>query len=65
MARSGLVTWRPARVGVERGSDRSRGVAVTDLLGTDDPTAANCSIAVDVAAEAFRRYFLDRIGGLP
>jgi purine nucleosidase len=65
VARPDLVTWRPARVSVERGSDRTRGVAVTDLLGTDDPPAANCSIAVDVAAEEFRCYFLDRIGGLP
>jgi purine nucleosidase len=64
VARPDLVTWRPARVSVERGSDHTRGVAVTDLLGTDDPPAANCSIAVDVAAEAFRSYFLDRIGGL-
>jgi inosine-uridine nucleoside N-ribohydrolase len=65
VARPDLVTWRPARVSVERGSDHTRGVAVTDLLGTDDPPAANCSIAVDVAAEAFRSYFFDRIGGLP
>jgi purine nucleosidase len=65
VARPDLVTWRPARVSVERGSDHTRGVAVTDLLGTDDPPTANCSIAVDVAAEAFRSYFLGRIGGLP
>ena len=37
VARPDLVTWRPARVSVERGSDRTRGVAVTDLLGTDGP----------------------------
>jgi len=65
VARPDLVVWRPALVGVERGSDRTRGVVVTDLLGSDDPPAANCSIAVDVAAEAFRSYFLDRIGELP
>ncbi len=65
VARPDLVTWRPARVSVERDSDRTRGVAVTDLLGTDDPPDANCSIAVDVDAEAFRAYFLDRIGTLP
>jgi purine nucleosidase len=65
VARPDLVTWRPARVSVERGSDRTRGVAVTDLLGTDDPPSANCSIAVNVDIGAFRSYFLERIGGLP
>jgi len=65
VARPDLVTWRPARVSVERGSGLTRGVAVTDLLGAADPPAANCSIAVDVAVGAFRSYFLERIGGLP
>jgi purine nucleosidase len=65
VARPDLLTWRPARVSVECDSDRTRGVAVTDLLGTDDPPEANCSIAVDVDADAFRSYFLDRIGTLP
>ncbi len=65
VARPDLVTWRPARVHVERGSDRTRGVVVTDLLGTDDPPAPNCSIAVAVDADAFRSYFLERIGSLP
>jgi purine nucleosidase len=65
VARPDLVTWRPARVDVERGSDRSRGVAITDLLGTDDPPDPNCTVAVDVDVAAFRSYFLERIGGLP
>jgi purine nucleosidase len=65
VVRPDLVTWRRARVTVERGSDRTRGVAVTDLLGTDDPPAANCSIAVDVDVDGFRSYFLERIGTLP
>jgi purine nucleosidase len=65
VARPDLVTWRRARVDVERGSDRARGVAVTDLLGTDAPSEANCSIAVEVDVDAFRSYFLARIGGLP
>jgi purine nucleosidase len=65
VARPDLVTWRPARVSVERAGDRTRGVAVTDLLGSDNPPSANCMIAVDVDAEAFRSYFLDRIGTLP
>jgi purine nucleosidase len=65
VARPDLVTWRPAFVTVERSSDRTRGVAVADLLGMDNPPTANCSIAVDVDADAFRAYFLERIGGLP
>jgi purine nucleosidase len=64
VARPDLVTWRPARVTVERGSDRTRGVAIADLLGADQPADANCSIAVDVDAPAFRSYFHERIGGL-
>jgi purine nucleosidase len=60
-----LITWRPAYVTVERTSDRTRGVAVCDLLGTDDPPAANCSVAVDVDSAAFRHHFLDRIATLP
>lgn len=65
VARPDLVTWREAHVDVERGSDRTRGVVVTDLLGSDHPPEANCSIAVDVDVEAFRSYFLDRIATLP
>ena len=60
-----LVTWRPAYVIVEHGSDRTRGVAVTDLLGSDTPPAPNASVAVDVDAEGFRDHFLDRIATLP
>jgi purine nucleosidase len=64
VARPDLVTWRPAQVGVERAGPRTRGVVVTDLLGTDHPPAANCQIAVAVDAAAFRAYFLMRIGAL-
>jgi purine nucleosidase len=60
-----LVTWRPAYVTVERGSDHTRGVVVTDLLGSDDPPTANCSVGVEVDAEAFRRRFLGRLETLP
>jgi purine nucleosidase len=65
VTRPDLVTWRDAHVSVERTSDATRGVVVTDLLGSDHPPPANCRIAVDVDAEAFRDYFLDRIGVLP
>jgi purine nucleosidase len=64
VVRPELVTWRPAHVGVERGSDATRGVVVTDLLGSDAPPPPNCSIAFDVDADAFREYFLKRIGML-
>jgi len=60
-----MLTWRPARVSVERASDRTRGVAVTDLLVSADAPEPNCAIAVDVDADGFRRYFLDRISRLP
>ena len=60
----GLVTWRPAYVTVETGSDRTRGVAVADLLGDAHPPQQNCHIGVDVDAERFRRLFLDRISTL-
>src|SRR3954452_18454918 len=48
VSRPDLVVWRSACVTVERGSDTTRGVVITDLLGSDDPPVANCSIAVDV-----------------
>jgi purine nucleosidase len=60
-----LVTWRPAHVTVERASDRTRGVVVTDLLGSDTPPAANAAVAVDVDAHGFRDHFLSRIATLP
>jgi purine nucleosidase len=63
--RPDLVVWRDAHVVVERGSDRTRGVVVTDLLGSDNPPSANCRIATDVDADAFLGYFLERIGSLP
>lgn len=65
VVRPELVTWRPAYVTVETGSDRTRGVAVADLLGQVEPPAANCRIGVDVDADGFRRYFLDRLSTLP
>jgi purine nucleosidase len=65
VARPELVTWRRARVAVERHGARTRGVAVTDLLGSADPVEANARIAVDVDAAAFRAYFLDRLASLP
>jgi purine nucleosidase len=60
----GLVTWRDACVSVETATDRTRGVAVADLLTTDAPPPANCRIGVAVDAAAFARRFLGRIGSL-
>lgn len=65
VARPDLLTWRPAHVEVEQASDRTRGVAVTDLLGSADPPPANCAIAVDVDVDAFRGWFLERMSALP
>jgi purine nucleosidase len=60
----GLLTWRPAHVAVETGSELTRGVAVADLLGGDQPPEANCQIATDVDAEAFVELFLERVSAL-
>jgi purine nucleosidase len=65
VARPDLVTWRPAHVVVERHGERTRGVAVTDLLAAESPPEANCRIAVEVDADAFRAYFLQRLAQLP
>jgi purine nucleosidase len=64
VARPDLITWRRAQVSVERHGERTRGVAIADLLAQEDPPESNCSIAVDVDATAFRTYFLDRLGSL-
>jgi purine nucleosidase len=64
VTRPELLTWRPARVSVETASSVTRGVTVADLLTTDSPPPANCQIATDVDAGAFRELFLDRIARL-
>jgi purine nucleosidase len=65
VVRPDLVTWRPAHVTVETASDRTRGVAVADLLGAASPPRANCLIGVDVDPAGFRRHFIDRLSVLP
>ncbi len=60
-----LVQWRAASVAVETASERTRGVAVADLLTTDDPPAPNCQIAVGVDVDAFTELFFQRIRSLP
>jgi purine nucleosidase len=53
-----LLTWREAHVDVETAGERTRGVAVADLLATDAPPEPNCRIAVDVDTEGFREHLL-------
>ncbi len=53
-----LITWRDTHVRVDTG-DQARGAMITD-----DGTAANATIAVDVDAEGFTRFFLDRLSEL-
>lgn len=60
-----LLTWRDAHVQVETATERTRGVAVADLLTTDAPPAANCRIAVGVDTAAFREHLLALLGTLP
>jgi purine nucleosidase len=64
VSRPELVTWRPAYVAVEAASDLTRGVAVADLLGGDQPPAANCQIATAVDAGTFVELFLARVSAL-
>jgi len=59
-----LITWRPAHVGVVTGPSIARGMTVADLLTSDSPPAANCSIAVDVDAAAFTDHFVEQISRL-
>lgn len=65
VARPDLVTWRPARLAVETGSEVTRGVAVADLLRWEDPPEPNCRVATAVDHEAFRSLFLERMASLP
>ncbi len=65
VAQPGLLTWRQAYVGVETAGERTRGVAVADLLTTDPVPEPNCRIAVAVDVDGFRDHLLERLGSLP
>jgi purine nucleosidase len=65
VSRPDLLDWRAAHVSVETASDRTRGVAVTDLLTTDAAPTPNCRIAADVDVDGFRAHLLDRLATLP
>lgn len=56
-----LLQWAPAHVAFATGSERTRGIAVADLLDSSTPPEPNCRIATDVDAEAFRAHFISRI----
>jgi inosine-uridine nucleoside N-ribohydrolase len=59
-----LVTWAPAHVAVETGSQVTRGVTIADLLTSDSPPEPNCEIATAVDVDGFTRLFLDRMASL-
>jgi purine nucleosidase len=65
VSRPDLLTWRAAHVAVETAGDRTRGVAVADLLTTDSPPAPNCRIAVAVDTQGFREHLLGALAHLP
>jgi purine nucleosidase len=64
VTRPELLTWRDAFVTVETATERTRGVAVADLLTGHRPPEPNCRIAVDVDVDAARRHLLGRLGSL-
>jgi inosine-uridine nucleoside N-ribohydrolase len=65
LSRPDLLTWRPAHVRVETAGERTRGVAVADLLTTDSPPEPNCRIAVAVDTAGFREHLLRALADLP
>lgn len=64
VTRPELVTWCDAYVAVETAGRITRGVAVADLLMTDDPPKANSRIATEVDVDAFRALFVELMAGL-
>jgi purine nucleosidase len=65
VTRPELLTWRDAHVDVETAGQRTRGVAVADLLTTTSPPRPNCRIAVDVDTDGFREHLLESLRSLP
>jgi purine nucleosidase len=65
VTRPDLLTWREAFVAVEVGAERTRGVAVADLLAGDPAPEPNCQVAVDVDVDGFLEHLLDRLRSLP
>ena len=53
-----ICTYREVAVKVVTGTGESRGVMVVDKLELPNPPIPNCTVAVDVDAEAFRNHFL-------
>lgn len=65
VTRPDLLEWRGAHVAVETGTERTRGVAVADLLTTDDPPEPNAQVAVGVDVDRFRAHLLEELTRLP
>ena len=65
VTRPDLVTWRLARVDIEREGEDTRGVATADLLKGADPPEPNAEVAVAVDHGQFRELFLQRMAELP
>ena len=59
-----LVEFKPAAVSVGTGDGETRGVMITDLLESADPSPANCRVAASVDADAFLAHFLGHLRGL-
>lgn len=59
-----FLTWRDAHLDVVTGQSIAAGVMICDLLQTVDHPKANCQIAVDVDANAFKQHFISRISSI-
>ncbi len=64
LTRPELLTWQDAHIEVVTGPGIARGAVVADLLASDNPPAANVTIATAVDDTAFIEYFLDRTATL-
>ena len=64
VTRPELVRFVDAHVSVVTGDGMARGVMISDLLQSADPTPPNCRVAAAVDVEAFTTHFLNLITGL-
>lgn len=64
IAQPDFLTWRDAHVEVVTGPSIARGHAVADFSTTDNPPSPNVKVAVEVDAERFISYFLDRLSSI-
>ncbi|ORX39082.1 Inosine/uridine-preferring nucleoside hydrolase domain-containing protein [Kockovaella imperatae] len=59
-----ICTFNEMYVDIVTGTGLARGVMVSDRLKSRDPPKANCSVAVEVDAEGFRKHFMGLIDRL-